>query len=110
LQDDVLTFGQVGTDRETGDELGVHGPAGHGLEVGDVGAGLGEAGVAAQPVQLGVAPAFVFPVHGLLDQLRTTHGGGVRGGGEVLEVLGHPGQAHHLQPGQCLDVDHAQAP
>ncbi len=53
----------------------------------------------------------VFPVDGLLDQLgagqRRRAVGGV---GEVLEVLGHPGQAHHLEPGEGFDVDHARPP
>ena len=102
---------QVAAHGEPGDQLVVHAPAGHGLDVGDVGVGLRERRVQAQPVQLAVTTPLVFPVDGHLDHLRA----GQRvvlpgGGGEVLEVFRHARQAHRLEPGKCLDVDHAWLP
>jgi hypothetical protein len=41
LQDDVLVLLQVAAHGEAGDQFGVHRAAGHGLDVGDVGVGLG---------------------------------------------------------------------
>jgi hypothetical protein len=106
LQDDVLVGLQVVADGEPGDQLGVYAAAGHGFDVCDVGGRLRECRVSAQPVQLAVAAPLVFPVDGHLDHLRA--GGSLRAGsgGEVLEVLGHAGQAHRLEPVQGLHVDH----
>ena len=73
------------------DQLGVDVAAGHGFDVGDIGAGLGQGGVAAQPVQFAVAAALVFPVHRHFHHLRAAGLTLAGGGGEVLEVLGHPG-------------------
>ena len=78
LQDDVLVLDQVGADRQPADQLGVDAASGHGLEVGDVGTGLREAGLPAESVQLAVTAPFVFPVDGLLDQLWAVQRG--RGG------------------------------
>ena len=80
---------EVAADREPGDELGVDVPSGHGLDVRDVGVGLGEAGLAAQAVQLAVSSSYVFPVDGLLDHLRAGQLADACRVGEVLEVLGH---------------------
>ena len=110
LQDDVLAFEQVGADSQPSDQFAVDAAAGHGLEVGQIGSGLRQACLPAEPVQLAVAPSLVFPVDGLFDQLGAGHGGRGGGVGEVLEVLGHPGQAHHLEPGEGFDVDHARLP
>ncbi|VBA47380.1 hypothetical protein LAUMK13_05796 [Mycobacterium innocens] len=82
-------FDQVAADGEPGDELGVHVPSGHGLDVADVGIGLGQTSLAAKPVQLVVSPALVLPVDGLLDHLRPGQGPDACRVGEFFEVLGH---------------------
>jgi hypothetical protein len=45
--DDVLVFLEVGAHSETGEQFGVDAAAGHGLEVAEIGGGLGETGVLA---------------------------------------------------------------
>jgi hypothetical protein len=59
------------------------------IVVGDVGVGLGETGLAAQPVQFAVASALVFPVEALFDHHQSRQSPGSCCVGEVFEVLGH---------------------